>query len=103
MENSIEYQKYIVYDFECDTSTLTHIPNHVEADVIITEPSHDYNECVKEQFSHSGYDTLNVFCSWLFQKTHANSTVIAHNQSGYDGRFIFQVVSSPWSKTNKIH
>ena len=29
-----------------------------------------------------------MFCEWLLTKESANSIAIAHNQAGYDGKFI---------------
>ena len=92
-KNRIEHQKYIIYDLESDVHTDTHKANHVEADVLVIgsgEQAHNYDECLKETFSHNGYDAVNKFCNWLFTDKHRNSTVIAHNQAGYDGRFILQ-------------
>ena len=31
--NQVEKHRYVIYDFEADVHTLTHMPNHVEADV----------------------------------------------------------------------
>ena len=69
---------------------MTHKPNHVEADVLTIGETHSYNECRQKTFSHNGYDAVEQFCNWLFTPEHATSTVIAHNQAGYDGRFILQ-------------
>ena len=65
-EDNINYQKYIVYDFEADVSTETHKLNHVEADVLITNDDHSYKECKIDTFSHNGYDVVDKFCNWLF-------------------------------------
>ena len=88
--SSIEHPNYIIYDFEADVASLTHKPNHVEADVLTIGDTHNYNECKHKEFSYSGYDVVDKFCDWLFTSEHAQSTVIAHNQAGYDGRFILQ-------------
>ena len=32
--NTVEKHRYVIYDFESDVHTLTHKPNHVEADVL---------------------------------------------------------------------
>ena len=32
--NTVEKHRYVIYDFEADVHTLTHMPNHVEADVL---------------------------------------------------------------------
>ena len=85
-----EHQTYIIYDFESDVHTLTHKPNHVDADTLTVGDSHDYNDCKRNTFTYSGYDSVDKFCSWLFTDDHSHSTVIANNQAGYDGRFILQ-------------
>ena len=70
--------------------TGVHKPNHVEADVLQIGDSHDYSECLTDTFSYNGYDAVDKFCDWLFQPKHSHTTVIAHNQAGYDGTFILQ-------------
>ena len=87
---TIEHPKYIIYDFEADVHTLTHLPNHVEADVLKIGETHSYDESKQSTFSYNGYDAVGQFCNWLFTDENSNSTVIAHNQAGYDGRFILQ-------------
>ena len=57
---------------------------------MITVDSHIYEDCKIESFSYNGYDAVNEFCNWLFSGKITNATVMAHNQAGYDGRFIFQ-------------
>ena len=37
-----------------------------------------------------GYNCRNEFCLWLFSDANANSTVIAHNGSGYDYKFVLK-------------
>jgi len=51
-------QRYIIYDFETDTSTLTHRPNHVEVDCIEIdeEATHDYDKCLRNSLAFNGYD-----------------------------------------------
>ena len=41
--------KYIIFDFESDTHTLTHIPNHVEVDILKSDKrsTHDYKKVFK--------------------------------------------------------
>jgi hypothetical protein len=34
LTNRVEGHRYVIYDFEADVHTLTHHPNHVEADVL---------------------------------------------------------------------
>ena len=89
--NTVEKRRYVVYDFEADVHTLRHMPNHVEADVLhVDKNNYTYEDCLKNTFRHNGYDAVEKFCDWLFTKDNYNSTVIAHNQAGYDGRFILQ-------------
>ena len=89
--NQAEKHRYVIYDFEADVHTLTHMPNHVEADVLqVDKNNNTYEDCLTNTFRHNGYDAVEKFCDWLFTAEHYNSTVIAHNQAGYDGRFILQ-------------
>jgi hypothetical protein len=89
--NAVEKHRYVIYDFEADVHTLTHMPNHVEADVLqVDKNNNTYEDCLTNTFRHNGYDAVEKFCDWLFTAENYNSTVIAHNQAGYDGRFILQ-------------
>ena len=91
LTNQVEKHRYVIYDFEADVHTLTHMPNHVEADVLqVDKNNNTYEDCLTDTFRHNGYDALEKFCDWLFTDENYNSTVIAHNQAGYDGRFILQ-------------
>ena len=45
-----EHPTYIIYDFEADVHTLTHKPNHVDADVLTIGDTHDYNDCKHDIF-----------------------------------------------------
>jgi len=91
LTNQVEKHRYVIYDFEADVQTLTHMPNHVEADVLqVDKNNNTYEDCLTDTFRHNGYDALEKFCDWLFTDENYNSTVIAHNQAGYDGRFILQ-------------
>ena len=42
------HPRYIIFDVETDTSTLTHMPNHVEVDILQIDEAraHDYEECL---------------------------------------------------------
>ena len=44
-------RKFIIYDFETDTNTDIHIPNHVEVDClrIDEELTHDYDKCLQKK------------------------------------------------------
>ena len=89
---SHNHPKYITFDFETDTHTLTHLPNHVEIDIleIDEELTHDYDKCLIKKESFTGYGCDGKFCDWLFNKDNQNSTVMAHNGSGYDNKFILK-------------
>ena len=93
-----EHPTYIVYDFEADVHTLTHKPNHVDVDVLTVGKTHNYADCKHDTFTYSGYDVVDKFCDWLFTSQHSHSTVISHNQAGYDGRFILQ-----WCLNKGLH
>ena len=84
--------RYIIYDFETDTHTNIHKPNHVEVDVLQIDEnlSHNYQDCLTNSFGIPGYNCEDKFCDWLFTDENINSTVIAHNGSGYDNKFILQ-------------
>ena len=67
------------------------MPNHVEADVLqVDKNNNTYEDWLTNTFRHNGYDAVEQFCDWLFSAENYNSTVIAHNQAGYNGRFISQ-------------
>ena len=89
---SHNHPRMIVFDFETDTHTLTHIPNHCEVDVLEIDEdlTHDYEKCLIKRESFPGYGCEDDFCEWLFSKDNQNSTVIAHNGSGYDNKFILK-------------
>ena len=93
-------RKFIIYDFETDTNTDIHIPNHVEVDClrIDEELTHDYDKCLQKKESFTGYGCDIKFCEWLFTKDNSNSTVIAHNGGGYDNKFILKWCSSTGMK-----
>ena len=70
-ENRVEiitYPKYIIYDFETDTSTDIHKPNHVEIDILQMDETltHTYESCLQKNFKISGYGCETKFCDWLF-------------------------------------
>ena len=85
-------QRYIFYDFETDTSTLTHRPNHVEIDCVEVDPelTHEYDKCLRQSLAFNGYDCNERFCEWLFTKENTGSAVIAHNGAGYDNKFVLK-------------
>ena len=85
---TVNNPRYIVYDFETDTHTNIHKPNLCIASVIKVADDGTYESSLKETVTFSGYDCCAKFCDWLFTSENSNSTVIAHNQAGYDGKFI---------------
>ena len=90
--NKILRPTYIIYDFETDTHTDIHKPNHVEVDILQVDEdqTHNYDKCLIKKFGISGYRCEAEFCDWLFNGENNNSTVIAHNGAGYDNKFILQ-------------
>ncbi len=84
----INNPRYINYDFETDTSSGVHKPNLCIAQVLNVDDDHDYEKSLSETKIFEGYSCCKDFCDWLFTKESANSTVMAHNQAGYDGKFI---------------
>ena len=57
-----------------------------------------YESCLVESKSFTGYNTLAEYCDWLFtDKAIRGATVIAHIQSGYDGRFYIEMVFKSWA------
>jgi len=87
-QDNIKHPRYIVFDFECDTSDDLHKPNHCEVDVLEVADNHDYKKSLIESKSFPGYDCVNEFCTWLFDTKNKDSTVFAHNSAGYDSKFI---------------
>jgi hypothetical protein len=85
-------ERYIIYDFETDTSTSIHRPNHVEVDVlgVDTRVSHEYDDCLIDTLAFNGYGCEDEFYDWRFTKENQGSTVIAHNGAGYDNKFILK-------------
>ena len=75
-------------NFETDTSSGIHKPNLCVAYVLEVDDDHDYDKSLIETKIFEGYNCCSDFCKWLLTKENANSTVIAHNQAGYDGKYI---------------
>lgn len=48
------------------------------------------SDCNRDTFIYSCDDVVDHNCNVLFTSQHSHSTVISHNQAGYDGRFIVQ-------------
>jgi hypothetical protein len=77
---AILHPKIITYDFETDTHTNIHKPNHVEVDILQIDENetHDYDKCLKHSFGINGYNCTTEFCNWLFTEENSDATVIAH-------------------------
>lgn len=94
---AVEEQKYIIYDLEADqtkeeiTNLNKHNIIHCEVEKLLVNKENDtYDKCLVEEKSFNGDDVMGQFCKWLFGEGNNNHTVIAHNQSGYDGKFILE-------------
>jgi len=63
-QDNIIHPKYIIFDFETDTHTSIHKPNHVEVDVLKIDDdlTHEYDKCLIKSFGINGYDCENKFC-----------------------------------------
>jgi G:T-mismatch repair DNA endonuclease (very short patch repair protein) len=90
IQNTINRPRYIVWDAETDTHTGTHKPNLIVVNVLQVAPSHEYSDSLLQEIIFEGYTCCDDFCKWLFSKENANSTVIAHNGSGYDYKFVLK-------------
>ena len=98
IEDSIKHPKYIIFDFETDTSkkiyddgsVLLHQVMHVEADIIKVSNNHIYEDSLIDKISFTGYDSCDNFCKWLFDKQNKDCTIMAHNGAGYDNKFILK-------------
>ena len=68
--SKINQPKYIIYDFETDTNTGIHLPNHIETDIlqIDKDNTHNYDKCLIDKFGINGYNCNNEFCELLFTK-----------------------------------
>jgi hypothetical protein len=57
-QEQIKHPRYIIYDFETDTDTSIHKPNHVEVDVLKIDDTltHQYDKCLVKQFGINGYN-----------------------------------------------
>ena len=90
IRHKIENPRYIKYDFETDTSTLTHVPNHVEIAVLQVSDDHDYANSLVDTCFFNGYGCETKVCDCLFTPENSSSTVIAHNGAGYETKFILK-------------
>ena len=45
-QQNINTSRYIVYDFEADTSTNTHEINHAEVDILCVNDCYEYDRCL---------------------------------------------------------
>jgi hypothetical protein len=69
--------RLIFYDFETDFSTGEHVVNFAVAQNV------DGTE-----FVFRGYNALEKFCLFVFDRVHENYTLIAHNSTAFDGVFV---------------
>jgi hypothetical protein len=99
---SITNPRYIIWDSEADTSSGIHRPNLIVADILRVDDSHEYEKSFREKKIFEGYDCLKEFCLWLFSEENANSTAIAHNQAGYDGKFVLSYCLNACLPPSKI-
>jgi hypothetical protein len=70
-----------------DGSVSLHQVMHVEADIIKVADSHVYAESLTSTISFSGYGCQNDVCNWFVDKANKDSTIMAHNGTGYDNKF----------------
>ena len=73
----IKNPKYIIYDFETDTHTDLHVPNHCEVAILQVDDTHVYAKSLKQWKTFSGYGCDALFCDRLFHEDNDGSTVIA--------------------------
>jgi predicted alpha/beta-fold hydrolase len=88
--DSVNKQRYIIWDAETDTSTLIHQPNLIVVNVLETDATNNYDRSLVASLKFEGYNCCDEFCNWLFSKQNANSIIIAHNGSGYDYKFVLK-------------
>ena len=81
---------YITYDFETRLSPdFEHIPNLCIARKTQVQGDGSYKH--SEKLDHKifeGDNCLSEFCEYLLDPINGGCTIMAHNQSGYDGKFI---------------
>ena len=86
--------KFICFDFECDQSqngvhVLYNCKAHRVCEMCINTSINGHcDNCQDREFIFEGEDTLEKFCTWLFQKHNKGYTAICHNFANYDGQFI---------------
>ena len=92
INHEINNPRIISYDFETREDAENdnrHVPNLCRAQVMVVSNDHSVEKSfVGEQKVIPGETCLKDFCDWLMLPENADSTVIAHNQAGYDGKFI---------------
>jgi ferredoxin len=86
--------KLIFYDFETDFSTGEHVVNFAVA---------QYADGT--EFVFKGYDALDKFCLFVFDRMHEKHTLIAHNSKAFDGVFVqrWLIQNRPTSEMHVIH
>ena len=100
---NITHPKYIIFDFETDTSNkimedgsvLLHQVMHVEADIIGVSDTHIYEDSLIYTISFTGYSCCTDFCKWLVDKQDNDCTLMAHNGAGYDHKLFLQWCIKP--------
>ena len=81
---------FIVYDFEVETSSHCHRPNLCEVSLLEVSDDHTYINSFKRSKSFEGFNCAKELCDWLFSGKMKDCTVFAHNQAGYDAKFVLQ-------------
>ena len=61
IKDNHNHPRYIIYDFETDTHTLTHIPNHVEVSVLKVSDDHSYDNSLVNKRTFPGYGCESAF------------------------------------------
>jgi hypothetical protein len=91
LRDKINNPRYIIHDFETDTSGEVHVPNLSISQVLKVSGNGSFEPSrVGEQVVFEGYDACDQFCNFILAKENYGSTVIAHNQGEYDGKFILK-------------
>ena len=93
IREKIDNPQMLIYDLECDQSSEgnIHQPNLCIVQKVKVRGNGSFEESrVGDQIIFEGYDCLDQFMNYLQLKENYGSTVIAHNQAGYDGKFILK-------------
>ena len=92
------------YDFEARLNgKKEHIANLCIAHTVNTHGASTYDESeISDKVIFEGESCLNDFCEYLLQRENSGCTVIAHNQAGYDGKFILRWLMSKGKAPDKL-